>query len=111
MENTSNHLTVLLQATLTPPNIPPVNCSLPSQDISLQQARMLLDFMYRGKVEVREEELQGLLRVAECLQLKGLVGPVQHGESPPPLSDVRVLILKVCLPCKPGAPGGVRRLT
>ena len=69
---------------------------------------MLLYFMYRGEVEVWEEELQGLLRVVECLQLKGLVGPVQHGENLPPLSDVRLLILKVCLPCKSG---GVRRLT
>ena len=46
------------------------------QDISLQQASVLLDYMYRGEVSVTEEELQGLLPVAECLQLKGLVEPL-----------------------------------
>ena len=36
----------------------------------------MLDYMYRGEVSVTEEELQGLLQVAECLQLKGLMEPL-----------------------------------
>ena len=43
------------------------------QDISFNQTRALLDYMYHGEVSVQEEELQGLLKVAEALKVKGLV--------------------------------------
>ena len=44
-----------------------------SQDISLRQVSALLDFMYRGRISVRKEEIEGLLRVAEALQVQGLL--------------------------------------
>ena len=43
------------------------------QDITFNQTRALLDYMYHGEVSVQEEELQGLLKVAEALRVKGLV--------------------------------------
>lgn len=55
MENTCKHPIVFLK------------------DISFNQTRALLDYMYHGEVSVQEEELQGLLKVAEALKVKGLV--------------------------------------
>ena len=55
MENTCKHPIVFLK------------------DISFTQTRALLDYMYHGEVSVQEEELQGLLKIAEALQVKGLV--------------------------------------
>ena len=61
-----------------------------SQDISIGQARALLDFMYRGRISVRKEEVKGLLRVAETLQVEGLLkcrdslNAVSATRGPPP---------------------------
>lgn len=55
MENTCKHPIVFLK------------------DITFNQTRALLDYMYHGEVSVQEEELQGLLKVAEALKVKGLV--------------------------------------
>ena len=44
-----------------------------SQDVSLSEARALLDFIYRGQFSVRKEEVEGLMKVAETLQVKGLL--------------------------------------
>ena len=55
MENTCKHPIVFLK------------------DISFTQTKALLDYMYHGEVSVQEEELQGLLKIAEALQVKGLV--------------------------------------
>ncbi|XP_063704195.1 broad-complex core protein isoforms 1/2/3/4/5 [Culicoides brevitarsis] len=45
-------------------------------DVNSQHMAGLLDFMYSGQVNVKYEDLQNFLKVAEALQVKGL-----HGES------------------------------
>lgn len=55
MENTCKHPIVFLK------------------DIKFNHIKALLDYMYHGEVSIEEEELQGLLKVAEALKVKGLV--------------------------------------
>ncbi|XP_037071670.1 protein tramtrack, beta isoform-like, partial [Pollicipes pollicipes] len=43
------------------------------KDIRLHEMRALLEYMYRGEVNVAQEQLGSLLKVAETLQIKGLV--------------------------------------
>lgn len=45
------------------------------KDITFNQIRALLDYMYHGEVSVQEEELPALLKIAEALKVKGLVEP------------------------------------
>lgn len=42
------------------------------KDVAHQELRQLLQFMYRGEVHVRQQELFGFLHTAEMLQVKGL---------------------------------------
>lgn len=44
------------------------------KDVAHQELRQLLQFMYRGEVHVRQQELSGFLHTAEMLQVKGLTG-------------------------------------
>ncbi|XP_040571888.1 uncharacterized protein [Lepeophtheirus salmonis] len=55
MENTCEHPIVFLK------------------DIKYNEIRAILDYMYKGEVNVAQEELPGLLKVAELLKVKGLV--------------------------------------
>lgn len=55
MENTCEHPIVFLK------------------DIKYEEIRAILDYMYKGEVNVAQEQLPGLLRVAELLKVKGLV--------------------------------------
>merc|ERR1719422_1261924 len=55
MENTCEHPIVFLK------------------DIKIGEVRAILDYMYKGEVNVAQEELPGLLKVAELLKVKGLV--------------------------------------
>ena len=56
------------------------------QGISVTQFKALLDFIYYGEVELEEEELEGFIKLAEDLQLKGLldykgtIEEVENGE-------------------------------
>lgn len=43
------------------------------KDVRACDMRALLEYMYRGEVNVEHDALQGLLRVAESLKVKGLV--------------------------------------
>ncbi|KAK3874642.1 hypothetical protein Pcinc_020423 [Petrolisthes cinctipes] len=45
------------------------------QDIRAQEVELLLSYMYLGEVKVARKDLQGLLRAAECLKIKGLAVP------------------------------------
>lgn len=45
-------------------------------DVNSQHMAGLLDFMYSGQVNVKYEDLQNFLKVAEALQVKGLHGEV-----------------------------------
>ncbi|CAH0716351.1 unnamed protein product, partial [Brenthis ino] len=57
------------------------------KDVAHQELRQLLQFMYRGEVHVRQQELSGFLHTAELLQVKGLTGGREKSESPPPVSE------------------------
>nr|XP_021208018.1 protein tramtrack, beta isoform isoform X1 [Bombyx mori] len=57
------------------------------KDVELQELRQLLQFMYRGEVHVRQQELSGFLHTAELLQVKGLTGGREKSESPPPVTE------------------------
>ncbi|XP_045783941.1 zinc finger and BTB domain-containing protein 14-like isoform X2 [Maniola jurtina] len=58
------------------------------KDVAHQELRQLLQFMYRGEVHVRTQELSAFLHTAELLQVKGLTGGRERSESPPaPLED------------------------
>ena len=54
------------------------NCKHPIivlKDVSCQNLEDLLDFMYLGEVNVPQEKLGNLIKVAECLKIKGLAVP------------------------------------
>ncbi|CAG9782053.1 unnamed protein product [Diatraea saccharalis] len=57
------------------------------KDVAHQELRQLLQFMYRGEVHVRQQELSGFLHSAELLQVKGLTGGRERSESPPPVLE------------------------
>lgn len=42
------------------------------KDIKFQEIEALLDYMYIGEVEIKQSELAGLIKAAECLRIKGL---------------------------------------
>ncbi|XP_021931806.1 centrosome-associated zinc finger protein CP190-like isoform X9 [Zootermopsis nevadensis] len=44
------------------------------KDMKHREVQALVDFMYKGEVNVSQEELNSLLRAAEALQIRGLCG-------------------------------------
>ncbi|XP_059055098.1 zinc finger and BTB domain-containing protein 14-like [Achroia grisella] len=58
------------------------------KDVPHQELRQLLQFMYRGEVHVRQQELSGFLHTAELLQVKGLTSGRERSESPPPVEEL-----------------------
>ncbi|XP_063372918.1 protein bric-a-brac 2-like [Cydia amplana] len=57
------------------------------KDVAHQELKQLLQFMYRGEVHVRQQELSGFLHTAELLQVKGLTQGRERSESPPPVEE------------------------
>ncbi|XP_034941579.1 protein jim lovell [Chelonus insularis] len=53
------------------------------KDFSGREVAALIDFMYRGEVRVGREELPGLMRAAESLQVRGLASSEPRPASPP----------------------------
>merc|ERR1712142_1417097 len=54
------------------------NCKHPVivlKDIRHEDLEALLNYMYVGEVNVLQNELAGLIKAAECLQIKGLAVP------------------------------------
>ncbi|KAB7497607.1 Longitudinals lacking protein, isoform G [Armadillidium nasatum] len=54
------------------------NCKSPVvilKDIKHHDLEALLDYMYLGEVDVKQNELAGLIKAAECLRIKGLAVP------------------------------------
>ncbi|KAB7505306.1 Longitudinals lacking protein-like [Armadillidium nasatum] len=45
------------------------------KDIECKNLEFLLDYMYIGEVNVRQNELAALIKAAECLKIKGLAVP------------------------------------
>ncbi|KAK6627052.1 hypothetical protein RUM44_009529 [Polyplax serrata] len=59
------------------------------KDVGHQEMADMLDFMYRGEANVRQEDLAAFLKLAETLKVKGLAGDKAEDEDipPPPLSQ------------------------
>ncbi|RZF42099.1 hypothetical protein LSTR_LSTR006692 [Laodelphax striatellus] len=51
------------------------------KDLRFWELQALVDFMYRGEVNVTQERLPSLLAAAEALQIKGLAGPASTSAS------------------------------
>lgn len=47
------------------------------KDVGHQEMADMLDFMYRGEANVRQEDLAAFLKLAETLKVKGLAGDKQ----------------------------------
>lgn len=65
------------------------------KDVGHQEMADMLDFMYRGEANVRQEDLAAFLKLAETLKVKGLAGDKQGEDEAPPPSQA---------PRKPAAP-------
>ncbi|XP_068081065.1 protein bric-a-brac 2 [Anabrus simplex] len=51
------------------------------KDLRYWEVQALVDFMYRGEVNVGQDKLPSLLAAAEALQIKGLAGPASTSSS------------------------------
>ncbi|EDX06518.1 GD10745 [Drosophila simulans] len=63
LENPCKHPTIILPA-----------------DIIFTDLKTIIDFVYRGEIDVTESELQGLLRTAEQLKIKGLCETAENAD-------------------------------
>ncbi|KAK7790467.1 hypothetical protein R5R35_000714 [Gryllus longicercus] len=52
------------------------------KDVKFQELKALMDYMYRGEVNIPQDRLRALLETAESLQIKGLGGCKTGLESP-----------------------------
>ncbi|XP_058804020.1 protein jim lovell [Phymastichus coffea] len=53
------------------------------KDFTAREIGALIEFMYRGEVRVERDELAGLMRAAECLQIRGLASVEPRPASTP----------------------------
>lgn len=72
------------------------------KDVKFQELRAMMDYMYRGEVNISQDQLAALLKAAESLQIKGLsdnrssnnnnsvpkTDKQQHPPPPPPVPAV-----------------------
>jgi len=73
--------------------------------ITVSQVEALLSFMYYGEVNIAQEDLQSFLKVAEELEVKGLVGAGQHsGVKEPGSSRVKTESLDNNSNCETSGP-------
>ncbi|CAL8079520.1 unnamed protein product [Orchesella dallaii] len=56
------------------------------KDIKFSEIKAILEYMYRGEVNVAQDQLAGLLKAAETLRVKGLVEDNHHHLSESPRS-------------------------
>ncbi|KAF4527458.1 hypothetical protein B566_EDAN016222 [Ephemera danica] len=56
------------------------------KDVTFQELKALIDYMYRGEVNVSQEQLAALIKTAESLKIKGLAdgGSDKHKKQPSP---------------------------
>ncbi|XP_026286103.1 protein tramtrack, beta isoform isoform X1 [Frankliniella occidentalis] len=66
------------------------------KDVAYKDLEALLQFMYRGEVNVCQEELGGFLKTAEMLEVKGLTGDDGQRSSSPnsPMQQPQTLLAK-----------------
>lgn len=74
------------------------------KDFPGREVAALIDFMYRGEVRVGREELPGLMRAAESLQVRGLASSEPRPASPPETPTTDLL-------GEPSTPEGARQGT
>ncbi|XP_031847209.1 BTB/POZ domain-containing jim lovell protein isoform X2 [Nomia melanderi] len=75
------------------------------KDFPGHEVAALIDFMYRGEVRVGREELPGLMRAAESLQVRGLASSEPRPASPPETPTADLLL------GEPSTPEGARHST
>ncbi|XP_043260764.1 protein jim lovell [Colletes gigas] len=75
------------------------------KDFPGHEVAALIDFMYRGEVRVGREELPGLMRAAESLQVRGLASSEPRPASPPETPTADLLL------GEPSTPEGARHGT
>ena len=51
------------------------------KDISEDQMKLLMEYMYKGKISVKQSELESVLRTASSLQIHGLTTPSESPRS------------------------------
>lgn len=51
------------------------------KDVKFQELKAMMDYMYRGEVNISQDQLAALLKAAESLQIKGLSDSRSKGES------------------------------
>lgn len=49
------------------------------KDVTFKELRAIMDYMYRGEVNIEQDQLSGLIKAAESLQIKGLSKNQQTG--------------------------------
>lgn len=52
------------------------------KDVKFQELRAMMDYMYRGEVNISQDQLAALLKAAESLQIKGLSDSRSGGPMP-----------------------------
>lgn len=63
------------------------------KDVKYQELRAMMDYMYRGEVNISQDQLAALLKAAESLQIKGL-SDNRSGSCPAPKSELQSQILQ-----------------
>ena len=58
------------------------------KDVKFKELKAMMDYMYRGEVNISQDQLAALLKAAESLQIKGL-SESKTGGNGGPKSDVR----------------------
>lgn len=81
------------------------------KDVKYAELRAMMDYMYRGEVNISQDQLAALLKAAESLQIKGLSDnkpsrppsrppqPAAHpprAASPPPQVHINNIFLPTC---------------
>lgn len=82
-----------------------ISCSHPVvilKDIRYTDMKAILEYMYRGEVNVAQDQLASLLKVAEALKVKGLVE--ENGQSATTPSGNGNPAPPPCPPCPPSPP-------
>lgn len=66
------------------------------KDVKFQELKAMMDYMYRGEVNISQDQLAALLKAAESLQIKGLSD--SRGNSSSQKSDVKPTPVPVSKP-------------